>query len=60
MGKAISIELFDVLGRLLDSKIQNTGTSTSLDISHVAKGTYLLRIKAQAGEGIATYKIQKL
>ena len=51
-----SIEFFDVEGRLLQTVIEDTTTST-LDISNKAKGVYFLKISTDQGTG--TTKIIK-
>lgn len=56
----VIIELYDILGRQLDSKSQQSGPNTTFNLSYYDKGMYVLRIKLETGEGIAVYQIQKL
>jgi UDP-3-O-acyl-N-acetylglucosamine deacetylase len=41
---AEDIQVFDVVGRLLQSKIVNLQSEIILDISHLASGLYYLKI----------------
>jgi len=45
-----NVEIYDVMGRLLQSKIVNLKSKITIDISHLSAGIYFLRISAEAGE----------
>ncbi len=44
---AVTIDLYDVNGRLLQTTINKENTNTSIDISHYPKGIYLTKISAE-------------
>jgi len=45
-----NVEVYDMMGRLLQSKIVNLQSEIVIDISHLSIGVYFLRISTEAGE----------
>jgi hypothetical protein len=52
-----NIEIFDVIGRIQNAKINMQNAEITIDISHLPAGVYLVKIQTETG--VITQKVMK-